>query len=290
MTALACSVSSGAIEPSDAEVLDGEPSDGRPFDALDDGARDSRVPDSMVRDSVADTLPAGACPSADGDAVALYTFDSETLADATGAHDGTSAAAPAFDDGPEGCGRALYLDPSTPVWMEVAHSGDFELSSGSIDFWVRIDERPATNYGLVSRDAMGDGDGHFTVFATNEGRIVARLQVLGGSTTLCSGIDVTDGGWLHVLVDFGEPEAVLYVDGRRADSTDRITLHFGPYRLDFDCGGSAPVDIAGTPNPLVVGASTAISENGTATPIADRVRGGAIDHVRISRIRRGVTP
>ncbi len=223
----------------------------------------------------------------DGDTVALYTFDDETLSDATGLHDGSSGAPPDWDDGPAGCGRALHFDPAAPVWMEVPDSDDFELSSGSIDFWVRIDERPSTNYGLVSRDATGDLDGHFTIFATSDGRIVARLQDPGTSTVLCSDVDATDGGWVHVDVDFGAPEARLFVDGRRATSTDTVTLHFGSFALGLVCGGSSTVDIAGSSNPLVVGASTTNSNSGSAEPIVDPVRGAAIDHVRISRVRRG---
>jgi len=280
----ACSLSTEAIVDTGSEPGDGGMTDGRPHDA----PPTDTAPDAPPRDTGdPDTSPPGPCPPDDTNTIALYTFDADSLVDDAGGHDGTSLVTPQFQAGRMGCGRALYFAPTVPFWMEVEDSDDFELTEGSIDFWARIDERPPVSWGLLSRDSTGRGDGHITIFVTSDGRIVVRQQTLGDQRSLCTEPDVTDAGWIHVVYDFGPPSAALYVDGVPATSRDTVSLLFDGSSLRSECSAGEDWGIAGTPNPMAIGGSTANTNDGGNIPITESVLGGALDHVRISSVRRG---
>lgn len=246
-------------------------------------------------DVTEDDVIGGGLPCAaevDGDTVALYTFDDDeggvALTDATGMHhgtlvDGTVSVVP----GPEGCGSALAFPEDGNAYAEIPQDPDFLLEQGAVDFWMRpMSTTPQAIQGVVGRDASGRTDpGHLSVWFAPDRTLVARLQNEDGEAVRCSNEPLELDQWVHVAVNFGAEGFDLLVDGVRATRTQPIVLD-PTMDEEIACGGGSLLGIAGNDNPWVLGASSHHSMEGTGDPVDSFFRGGAIDHLRISSIRR----
>jgi Concanavalin A-like lectin/glucanases superfamily len=263
-----------------------------------DGAEpDASTDPTASADAAADAAQAedaappgrGDCPAADPSTVALYRFDNTgDVSDDTGQHDGSlqggSLGAP---DGLPGCGLAAEFPPQSQSIMVVPDSADFDLEVGSVDLLVRVPEL-GIEQGIISRDADDNNQpGHFTILLDDTGRFVARLQADSGQDVVCSDLPAEPGQWHHLAINFGVPTADLYLDGVRGNNSDTVTILGGQ---DFVCNEQHVEGIAGNDAPWVFGADNSASADGATDQPRSFFTGGAIDHVRISRVRRAFIP
>jgi Concanavalin A-like lectin/glucanases superfamily len=260
----------------------GSEADGAPADASAAPAADASA-DAGGEDAAPGDEP---CPAPDEDTIALYRFDSAgDVSDDLGGHDGAVQGGGLLaPDGLTGCGLAVeFPEPSESI-MVVADSKDFDLALGSIDLLVRV---PAVGVemGIVSRDADdANQPGHFTIVLDDTGRFVARLQGDSGQRVFCSDSSAVPGEWHHLAVNFGAPLAELYLDGVSGNNDDTVTILGGQ---DFVCNELHEEGIDGNDVPWVFGADNSTSGDGQTDEPRSFFSGGAIDHVRISRVRRG---
>ena len=63
-------------------------------------------------------------------------------------------------------------------------------------------------------------------------------------------------------------------------------LPAGPLLGSIQCGTNGAGGIDGNDNPLVVGAAAWLSGEGSADPVSSHLAPAALDHVRLSSIRR----
>jgi hypothetical protein len=214
---------------------------------------------------------------ADGDTVALYTFDGDygspgTVTDAAAQLDGEIVGdGIKHVEGREGCGRALVFSGEGGHVLIPAAAELESLEQGTIDFWLRIDGKG--EQGVLSRDAANQREpGHLTILVTAERRIRVRLQDSsdnGGAEHEMISERVERNEWHHVAVCFGPPELALYLDGEQQDAE------------------GTSIGIAGNNNPLVLGGASWGSPEGKAEPVVLPLH-GALDSVRISAVRRGL--
>jgi hypothetical protein len=259
----------------------GSEADGAPADA-------SATPEADASADAAgeDAAPGGeACADPDGNTVALYRFDSTgDVSDDAGDHDGALQGGPILaPEGQPGCDRAAGFPDGSESILVVPDSDDFDLQVGSIDLLVRV---PAVGVemGIVSRDADdANQPGHFTIVLDDTGRFVARLQADSGQDVICSDASAVPGEWHHLAINFGAPGADLYLDGVRGDGEDPVTI-LG--NQDFVCNQPHLEGIDGNDAPWVFGADNSPSADGQTDQPRSFFSGGAIDHVRISRVRR----
>jgi len=298
-----CSLDQGAIaemdvgDPAlDSRVGDGSGEDAIAPDARVDGARDATPPDTRP------PVDAGPrCPTmADRDTVAYFEFGDLAgglLVDATGRQTGMVVGGDArIVPGPPGCGDAIGFTPSPFVYGVIEDSTDFYHLVGSFDFFMRYDgvlprpnpsDRDST-LGVFSRDANGTSDpGHITIRMAPTGELILSIQRPGGRGAVrCTDSAITPGTWHHVGVNLGEPSTEIYLDGDRGGRTDRIDAHSGGSPVSWDCGDEAPASIEGNDNPIVIGASGSSTNEGGASGTFQSFREGAMDQLRISRVRR----
>jgi hypothetical protein len=205
--------------------------------------------------------------SADGDTIALYTFDADqdgTVTDAAGELDGKIAGSGVSHvDGRSGCGKAVAFSGKGHVVIPSTSALE-SLKVGAVDFWLRVEGNG--QQGVLSRDAQHTKNpGHFSIMITSEGSVRVRLQSTSSDFEVRSQ-KIQDGGWHHVGVCFGN-ELELYIDGTLTDST------------------STSIGIAGNTNPLVLGGLSWTSPEGAAEPVEYPLH-GALDSVRVSSVRR----
>ena len=263
------------------------------------GDGDALAPDNPDPDTPDAPIGAGAdpCPVDLAGTVALYTFDDDmeaTFADSQGNNPGDLVGGTAVDyrDGPQGCGKALSFDASKQIYGQIDNTADWDLPLGSVDFWVW----PADNgvlgdvAGILSRDALGTVEGgHFTVYQwrhTTPDSIMARIQSLGDGlgNPLCSTEPLQFGRWNHVGVNFGPPRTELWVNGVKTDEIMQIPGFDGVEIID--CNTPTEQGIDGNSNPWTVGVSTGLSIDGGTDGYFRPLTDGAIDHLRISNVRR----
>jgi hypothetical protein len=237
----------------------------------------------------ASTSIGDACPgpaSADDGVVALYPFDGDEgrsqVADAVGDHNGSvQQGLVTTVAGPEGCGRAFAFGEQRYVVIDDSPSWDLE--AGSIDLWLWLPAELTDHAGVLSRDQQNrDDPGHFTLFVDDAGHALARVQPASESGELdalpCSEAVLPREQWLHIGVNFGPPEVELYIDGELVEG-------LGPSTLRDECGQNGPFGIAGNDLPWVLGRATHHSE-GILDTLELPATGFAVDHVRISSVRR----
>lgn len=214
--------------------------------------------------------PPGECPEAA--IVAHYDFESSLssslLQDVSGNdHDGEIKGMLDPVDGPGETGLAARFAGSTAVVTE--NHRDFELERGSVSLWIRLED-DAPEQGLVSRDADGEGDGHFNLRTRDPGegrRLTYRIQPGEAEVSACSEGTIESSVWYHVVANFGAPGAELFVDGAR----------------QRDCGDSSPHGIDGNGNPWVLGADSGGSNEGGSVELTDYFTGSMDELVLCSR-------
>jgi hypothetical protein len=284
-------------EPRDRGVGEASPADAGPDVNADGPAADGPAPDGPLVDLGVDQQQPDQAPTPDGptqqycatkvdpNTLSLLTFEVE---DAGGFF--TDSSSNAFNawlrggakqgaSGKAGCNMAAVFDGSANSYLEIDHAAAFSLSSGSIDLWVRFDT--AGRMGVLSKDANGTNqNGHITVFRACDGSIVLRKQEPGNTSHVQCSAPVKTGSWVYVGVNFGPGGLELYVDGQRAQRTDKL-----PCGSAYQCGATTTSGIDGNTNPWVVGATAMTSADGAATPIDNPLQ-GAIDSLRISKVRR----
>ena len=153
-----------------------------------------------------------------------------------------------------------------PGYLEIPHSDDLLLDSGTITFWFK-DTGSIRMSGLLSKDSSGfDTGGHLTIFTERQGLSV-RLQSTTASYSVQSDPFALDQ-WYRVAFTFGSGGMSLYLDGLLVDSDDYTG------GLGSTSGG------AGNFEPLVLGANSWWSGNQMARPLGD-FYSGLLDEVAI---------
>ena len=153
-----------------------------------------------------------------------------------------------------------------PGYVEIPHSDDLLLDSGTIAFWFK-DTGSIRMAGLLSKDSSGyDTGGHLTVYTEQQGLSV-RLQSTNESYFVQSDPFVLDQ-WYRAAFTFGPAGMNLYVDGLLADSNSYTG------GLGSTSGG------VGNFEPLVLGANSWVSGNRTSGPLQDYYS-GLLDEVAI---------
>lgn len=95
---------------------------------------------------------------------------------------------------------------------------------------------------------------------SRDDRLVMRIQrqslVEEGevAVALCTAQPLSQGVWHHIVLDFGEPQARLLVDGVAADFRGRLPVSPGKLS-NFVCGVNSEQGIAGNDEPWLFGAS-----------------------------------
>ncbi len=215
--------------------------------------------------------------------IAAYSMDTQAseLVDRVGAHPGTVANGPLEVAGV--CGQALEFGGTARV--VIPDSQDWQLTSGSVDFWAYFGVALPTLYdGVVSRDALGRVfPGHLAVVRSFSGQLGVRIQ--GNVTSmLCSNSAMPTERWVHIGFNFGEPGPELYVNG--VSQAGEGSVQVNENGATVRCNDPAPVGIAGNANPWVLGIGSLASDDGGAGPNFGPMEGGRIDEFRISRERR----
>lgn len=211
-------------------------------------------------------------------AIARYLFDGN-LSDATGQH-----AAAAVGDGltyvPGAIGQAVRIPDNGATHIRIADSPAFDLTSGKLELRFRFGANaPAGDLGLASRDANGSTtDGHFSVRLGHDRRVVVRIQRMSQPTVQayrCTAQPVAPDAWHRVELSFGPAGLKLTVDGALADGASWT-----------DAGGTATSctaawdrGIAGNDNPLILGALTVTSVDGTGAPVTSVASSVELDEV-----------
>jgi hypothetical protein len=245
-------------------------------DGPTDGAGDGDGEGDRPGDAGGDA-PDLACGQKDAATLALWTFegdlDSEVRDQAGGHHGGMRGSTWQHTPGPSGCGQAVMFtftgNEDDITYVDVPDSPDWQLASGSIDVWIRLD--PATtgdgSQGILARDAGNwVQPGHVSLYRKVPGNEIGlRFQRVGeGYATQTAPIE--EGEWHRIAVNFGPPGVELFLDSVLQTE-------------------GAAWGIDGNTNPWSIGAGNWYSEEGASTPISDPFE-GSLDDVRISRVRR----
>jgi len=214
----------------------------------------------------------------DGGVILLLHLDDggEPVADSSGNdHHGMNYGAV-----PNATGKmeSAYEFIDTGGYAEVPHHEDFLLDQGTVSFWFNATD-VAPQQGLFSKDSLGlDGGGHLTISIsdyigpksgdkTDSPHVWARLQSTEGGNFIIS--DAVEAGvWYQVVFTWGPEGMKLYLNGE-LQSAD-----------EYDGGLGASAGGSGNHEPIVIGASTRHSADGSAQPTDDHFR-GVLDEVII---------
>ena len=144
----------------------------------------------------------------------------------------------------------------------IGHSAELEPSEGTLAFWVKADDLGTDRF-FLSKDSMGfDNGGHLSIYHTPTGGLTVRLQDQANSYLARSNIQLTAGGWHHVAFRFGHTGMKLFLDG-------------SPVAVNGYLGG-----MVGNLEPIVLGANSWDSADGTAYPLFPGYHDGSIDELR----------
>lgn len=148
---------------------------------------------------------------------------------------------------------ARFWNAQGKTWAIFDHQDSLLLPEGTIAFWV-VDTTKVLDTAILSKDALGRGDGGHLTIGTKPGATVAigslyvRLQSETDNYQVNTGLIAADTAY-HVAFTFGAGGMKLYLDGDLVDQNAYT-------------GG-----LTGNFEPLVLGASTAWSSPGTANPL-----------------------
>ncbi|MCH7550574.1 MAG: LamG domain-containing protein, partial [Proteobacteria bacterium] len=172
-----------------------------------------------------------------------------TLVDTAGNHTGTYRFGAESESTVGGVGAGAGDFDGKNDRIEIPHSADMELSSGSITVWFNSDDVD-DKQSLFSKDSSGfDNGGHLTAFV-DDGMVKIRLQS-GDDSYWVDGGSLTDNSWSQITFNWGPGGMELYVDGQLVD-TNTYT------------GG-----IENNTEPLVIGANSWSSDDGEANHLKD---------------------
>ncbi len=163
-------------------------------------------------------------------------------------------------------GSALQFDGNSD-YVEIPHHSSYLLNHGTVAFWFRS-ENLSGSHGLFSKDSNTfDTGGHLTI-SMEDNQLRARLQSTSVSTTLFASTTLQTDRWYHVAFKFGSGGTKLYLDGK-LEAGDAYAGGLGA-----SSGGT------GNHESIVLGASSALSDDLKATPLQDYFK-GKIDDVRL---------
>lgn len=265
--------------------------------SVDTGTVDSTVPpldagqDAGVGTDGAAGIDSGrldydSCPIVDGNTVALFKAENpSSLIDETGAHTGT----PTGDTvgtvaGAPMCGGQAYdYSGAGRAFFTVADSPDWNLTSGSVEFWVYLTDY--TGDGILCRDAGGNGDGHLAIMTNIDGHIVARIEDTAFEYVRCSRDPLPLNTWHHVGINFGPDELRLFIDGVPGDRTNDVFGLDTGWTFNCTADGGAVNGLSGNANPWTVGSLCWRSTEGTNDTVGNTLS-GYLDELRISDVQR----
>ncbi|MDF1799000.1 MAG: hypothetical protein P1V81_07480, partial [Planctomycetota bacterium] len=244
------------------DILDGGAGD----DVLDGGAGNDTIlaagiGNENVTTAIVELEPVAHWSLGSGD-----TTGTGGVIDSAGDHDGTlKNGADITADSTVGGESAAHFDGSND-FIEVAHSPDLELDSGTVQLWFNADDTSGRQ-GLFSKDSSDfDDGGHVTAYLQGDS-LTVRLQSDAASYTV--EVDgVTADSWNHMAFSFGEGGMKLFLNGELVDSN----AYEGG--LGTSSGGT------GNEEPLVIGANSWSSADHTTSGVSDYF-GGEIDEVAI---------
>lgn len=161
--------------------------------------------------------------------------------DATGAHDGTARLGASLSETATVGGDGSVTFDGIDDYIEVPHSADLMLSSGTIQLWFNADDTSGKQ-GLLNKDSKDDDNGgHLNAYL--EGSKIKVELSSDGHTYRVEYDGVTADTWHNVAFSFGEGGMQLFLDGVLVDSD--------PYTggLGATSGGT------GNEEPIVFGAN-----------------------------------
>ncbi len=192
-----------------------------------------------------------------------------TAVDATGLNDGIYNSVTLGEAGAIAAdGDTALLFDGIDDYVEFAHDPAYLLDDGSVQFWFKTTD-VTQRADLFSKDALGSvTGGHLSIYLDGSGNIETRLQSATADYFVNSTSPLSNNQWHHVAFVFGAGGMQLYIDGQLQDSD--------PYTggLGTTSGGS------GNFEPIAIGASTQVSNTGSATPLQDYFS-GAMDEVAL---------
>jgi len=192
-----------------------------------------------------------------------------TAVDATGLNDGSYNGVSLGETGAISAdGDTALLFDGIDDYIELAHNPAYLLDDGTVQFWFKTAD-VSQRADLFSKDAFGNvTGGHLSVYLDGSGNIETRLQSATADYFVNSTSPLSNNQWHHVAFTFGADGMQLYIDGQLQDSD--------PYTggLGTTSGG------VGNFEPIAIGASTQVSNTGSATPLQDYFS-GAMDEVAL---------
>ncbi len=204
-----------------------------------------------------------------GDAIAHWPLDETsgtTASDGAGGHHGTLHNG--VTTGAAGVvGTAMDFDGGNDH-IAIAHSDDLLLDAGTVAFWFRPDDTSG-HQAMFSKDTSYYATGGHLHIYLNGSQLRVRLQDTASDHNTQTGSGaISAGNWYHLAFTFGPAGASLYVNGTLTDSD--------PYTggLGTTSGG------AGNYEPLVLGAGTWSSSQGSKDPVNNYFN-GKMDEVYI---------
>ena len=168
--------------------------------------------------------------------------------------------------------QALRLDGQQDI-LSVAHNSDFEITEGSVSFWMNTDQlnfsRNAWLNEMVvfSKDRSGfNTGGHMRISVSPSGVIRVRHQTTDTSFLTNTASLITENTWHHVVYSWASDGAKIYVDGNLAASNTSVTA-----------------SLIGNQETLVIGANAEryISSNGTLESQLRDFYKGSLDELKI---------
>ncbi len=221
-------------------------------------------PDAPTADSPQPPDTCTDCPTV----VTWLRFDgnlTDTNSEISAIAAGTSAVT--FVDGH--AGQAVHMPNDALGWVELGDSPAYDLDSGIVDLWFRYGaDTPATDVGLISRDANGTTqDGHFNIRLGFDRNLVVRIQMQSDPSIeafRCTADPIPVDTWTHVEAQFGPGGLELRVDGITATGTE-WTNKAGTSTVS--CTDPWTRGISGNDNPWAIGGLNWGSTEGTNEPV-----------------------
>ncbi|MEM7221161.1 MAG: DUF4347 domain-containing protein, partial [Pseudomonadota bacterium] len=140
-----------------------------------------------------------------------------------------------------------YDFDGTNDYVEIPHDAAYDLAEGSFQLWFNADDLSGYTT-LFSKDANGNGDGHFEV-RIHDGDIEFRAQTSSSTVNIGGGPTLSTNTWYHLTVSFDASGVRLYLDG-----TEIIN------------DSSHTIGLSGNSEPIALGMSTQGSSAGSVLP------------------------